>query len=399
MTAQAAISFERVTTTDGAVLTLKRRSCPGGVPVLFVHGISVNADLWDLPPVTTRHFQFESLATRLARQGYDVWLLNLRGHGSPHMLSAPPPGQNDWCVDHFLLYDVPAAVAHVGSVTGQRPWAIANSMGAMSTVGSLLGARLVRRVDGDHGERILLDDELAAVRQGDLAGLVTVEFPAVLRWPHSYFDTAGRFRWDRLLEERWPAPGASNVLFEVLSRWRWLELSLAAAGQVPTGWFRPNGPPWWGQAPAPVAVPAEWMAMRLTQFVLNAAGLFTGATQHRAEVFLRGRRFVTDHMKAGVLRQLAKCVRLRTFCSALGAPDCVYADHYDRIVLPVLTLAGGRDRIANAASMRVAFFDRVSSRDKTWRQFEEFAHGEFEAAPEACTQVYPVIEQWLAARK
>ena len=41
----------RVLTADGARVTVKRKPIGGGRPVIFLHGLAVNADLWDLPEV------------------------------------------------------------------------------------------------------------------------------------------------------------------------------------------------------------------------------------------------------------------------------------------------------------------------------------------------------------
>ena len=132
--------------------------------------------------------------------------------------------------------------------------------------------------------------------------------------------------------------------------------------------------------------------------MLRLAGTFTGATNHRAEVMLQGRRYVLDHLKAGVLRQLTKCVRARAFVSALGSPDHVYSDHYDLVRLPTLVVHGGRDRIANHDVTRTAFFERVTAADKRFLFYEEIAHGEVEAAPVASEKVYPAIRAWLDER-
>ena len=133
--------------------------------------------------------------------------------------------------------------------------------------------------------------------------------------------------------------------------------------------------------------------------MLRMAGTFTGATNHRAEVMLRGRRYVLDHMKAGVLKQLSKCVRKRAFVSDLGTPDHVYSDCYGLVEAPTLVVQGGRDRIANADVVRAVFYERISAIDKNFLYYEDIAHGEIEAAPIACEKVYPEIAAWLDERR
>lgn len=66
-------------TSDGVKLVLVRGSCPGAPapkrehPVLLVPGLASSADAtWDVAPA-------RSLFDHLARQGYDVWRVDLRG--------------------------------------------------------------------------------------------------------------------------------------------------------------------------------------------------------------------------------------------------------------------------------------------------------------------------------
>lgn len=387
-----------VPAADGARIAIKRRPQPGGAPVIFLHGLAVNADLWDLPEVRGKDFHYRSLAKVLHAAGYDVWLVNLRGHGAPRMFSAPPEGQSDWCLDHFILYDLPAVVDHVLAETRRPPFVIGASMGAMTLAGYVQGARLA----GDAEQpRVLADAETARARQQRLAGCVFVEFPARLCWPDSLYDEEGRLQWRVLLRDWWRNDGDVNHPFEMLSRWGWLHALLDAVGQIPVNWVlaEQSGEPWYRKLPGPLADGVEQVERSVVQAMLRIAGTFTGATNHRAEVMLQGRRYVLDHMKAGVLRQLTKCVRARAFVSALGTPDHVYSDHYDLVALPTLVVQGGRDRIANAEVTRTAFFERIPAADKCLLFYEEIAHGELEAAPIASEIVYPEIRAWLDQRR
>ncbi len=387
----------KIPTADGATVAVKRKPTAAGTPIIFIHGLAANADLWDLPEVRGRDFHYRSLATILHEAGYDIWLMNLRGHGAPHMLSEPAVGQTDWCVDHFIHFDLPAVIEHVVQETARPPFVIGNSMGAMTLAGHLQGAKL----DDAGAQRcIVADPDLAAQRASRLAGAVFVEFPAALRWPASLFDQSGRFSWTNLLRDWHCTSADTNYPFEVLSRWSWLRAMLDAAGAVPLNWLRAEpGQPWWTRLPKPLADRAATLERIAAQAMLQLSGMFTGGTNSRAEVILEGRRYILDHLKAGVLQQMAESVREGAFVSALGAPRHIYSDHYANVTAPTLVIAGGCDRIANAGVTREVFFEKIRSTDKTFHLFEEIAHGEFEAAPVACQRVYPRIKSWLDERK
>jgi poly(3-hydroxyalkanoate) synthetase len=72
-------------------------------PVLLVHGAGVRANIFS-PPVETTFVQF------LLAHGYDVWLENWRAS-----IDFAP---NLWSLDQAALYDHPAAVNTVLSITG-----------------------------------------------------------------------------------------------------------------------------------------------------------------------------------------------------------------------------------------------------------------------------------------
>jgi pimeloyl-ACP methyl ester carboxylesterase len=254
-----------------------------------------------------------------------------------------------------------------------------------------------------HGqaERIIADPHLARQRQAALAGAVFVEFPAALCWPDSLYGPNGHFQW-RCFATHWQRCDCNiNFPFELLSRSRFLHKAMDIAGQVPVHRVVANRfrEPLWRWLPHALHKGIEEAERRLVQQMLRWAGTFTGATNHRAEVFIRWRRFALDHMKSGVLQQLMKCVRKRALVSWLGDPDYVYSDHYHLVELPTLVLQGARDRIANPGLTRKAFFDVIPARDKQFMLFDEIAHGELEAAPIASERAYPRAIEWLEARR
>lgn len=112
------------TTRDGWTLRLGRRR-PRGVPrrppVLLVHGIAMNRQVFD--------FGVErwSVAAYLSRAGFDCFTLDLRGHGR----SRRGPTRR-WNLDTYLREDVPAALDAIRAATGEeRVLYVGHSQGAI----------------------------------------------------------------------------------------------------------------------------------------------------------------------------------------------------------------------------------------------------------------------------
>ncbi|RMF77715.1 MAG: alpha/beta fold hydrolase [Planctomycetota bacterium] len=388
--------IETVATADGARIACKRKPSDGP-PVIMVHGLAVNADIWDIPDLDGPDFTYRSLSNELHALGYDVWMMNLRGHGAPHMLSTPPPGQKDWTVDSFIAYDLPAVVEHVQSVRRERPWLLGNSMGAMTIAGYLQGATIT-----ENGEpRVVGAESLAQCRQDRVRGCVLLEFPAALRWPRSLYDASGSLNWDALLREWTRNDSGANYPFEAMARSWWLRMLLRTSGQVPLRWARGAFEPgaWRESLPQPLRDALDWTDRQIMNATRRFAEAFKGTKNFQPETFVKGLLYSADHMKAGVLEQFAECVRRGAFVSGVGDPPYVYSDHYDRIACPVLLILGGRDRIANAEICREVFYDRIRSEDREIHVFDDIAHGDFEYAPVACEKVYPLICDWLERRR
>ncbi|GMT01710.1 hypothetical protein PENTCL1PPCAC_23884, partial [Pristionchus entomophagus] len=128
-----------VVTEDGYILDLYR--IPHGryseanstclrPAILMVHGLGVSASQYFLNPPES------SPAFILADQGFDIFLLNLRGttYGKRHKTLTPGFGSKFWqyTVDEISKYDTTAAIDKVLEVTGQKStyW-IGNSLGTL----------------------------------------------------------------------------------------------------------------------------------------------------------------------------------------------------------------------------------------------------------------------------
>ncbi|MBN2377383.1 MAG: alpha/beta fold hydrolase [Sedimentisphaerales bacterium] len=146
------VKYYYTDTTDNRRLALCRylpeKPLVDKEPVILCHGLSYNLLFWDLADEV-------SLPRYLARAGYDVWSLSLRGaapssqpFGSamrklshfkidPQMFSLAQKSMKDlnmtdWSVDGHIKFDLPTAIKFVIQKTGHEKvhW-IGHSMGAM----------------------------------------------------------------------------------------------------------------------------------------------------------------------------------------------------------------------------------------------------------------------------
>jgi pimeloyl-ACP methyl ester carboxylesterase len=106
---------------------------PGGTiaPVLLVHGYGQNRYAWHLPA--------RSFSNYLARAGFDVFNLDLRGHGRSRHLGERKPTH----VADYVREDVPAAIEEVLRISGAgKLYYVGHSMGG------LIGYAVAPTVDG-----------------------------------------------------------------------------------------------------------------------------------------------------------------------------------------------------------------------------------------------------------
>ncbi len=129
-----------VPSTSGAVLTLQRfTGAAAGPPVLMLHGAIENG----------RIFYSESgkgLAPYLAENGFDVYVIDLRGHGK----SMPPIDRNSrFGQTEAITQDIPACIEAVRRIRGpvQQQW-IAHSWGGVLFTSVLARfPELIKQVD------------------------------------------------------------------------------------------------------------------------------------------------------------------------------------------------------------------------------------------------------------
>lgn len=105
-----------------------------GVPVVLVHGSFSNRRFWYSPKGL-------GLGPFLARAGFDVWIVEMRGHGlSPRNLTYKHNRVAD-----YARYDLPAIAAFVREQTAQVPHWIGHSLGGITLAAALGGRHLTEQ--------------------------------------------------------------------------------------------------------------------------------------------------------------------------------------------------------------------------------------------------------------
>ncbi|MBW2529811.1 MAG: alpha/beta fold hydrolase [Deltaproteobacteria bacterium] len=111
---------KRLLPGSAATGTLAAEVGPTKAPVLLLHGYGQNHYAWHLPA--------RSFANYLAAAGYDVFNLDLRGHGRSRHLGARPPKN----LAEYVREDVPAAIEEIRRLSSSRPlFLVGHSLGGL----------------------------------------------------------------------------------------------------------------------------------------------------------------------------------------------------------------------------------------------------------------------------
>jgi alpha-beta hydrolase superfamily lysophospholipase len=297
-------------------------------PVILLHGYGQNRYAWHLPS--------RSLFNYLARSGYDVFNLELRGHGRSRHLGAHPPKR----VSDFVEHDVPAAIDEVQRLSGGRPvFLVGHSLGGLISYAS--AAKLRERI----------------------AGVVTLGSP--------YQFTRGSLTLTALstmlsaLDRRvslssLPPSLAAGVELRVLSEAMRLFRVFIESPIFPL--------PIRGFAPKSLEpnILSQHMALAMdTGSVAVLRSMFLDAAERR-----RGGKCLGDLTE--------------------------YAEAFEGLATPLLVIAGTKDDLAPPESVEPAFL-RSRSPDKTYRAFPR-GHIDLLAGRDAPQTIWPLIQSWLHTR-
>lgn len=116
------LALTRLGRADGA---------PRSVPLVLLHGGFGNRRFWHTA-------NGNGLGAWLARAGFDVWLLEMRGHG----LSPRNRMYRRNCVADYARYDLPAVAAFIGEQCGRSAHWLGHSLGGLTLAAALGGGHL-----------------------------------------------------------------------------------------------------------------------------------------------------------------------------------------------------------------------------------------------------------------
>jgi predicted alpha/beta hydrolase len=128
MEAEIAKASEFVVTEDGERLHLRHfKASPDGPPILMLHGVIENGTIF-------YSRSDKGLAPFLARNGFDVFVGDYRGHGK----SEPPINRGTtYGQTEEIRYDIPAFIRHVRRIHECPMHCIAHSWGGVLLIASL----------------------------------------------------------------------------------------------------------------------------------------------------------------------------------------------------------------------------------------------------------------------
>ncbi|MGK5083319.1 alpha/beta fold hydrolase [Bdellovibrionota bacterium FG-1] len=377
---------ESAKTQDGLELAFKHFPRPGAQPVLLIHGLAQNDRCWDS---TLRQYSF---ARFLHAQGFDVWLGNLRGAGTPGFRSQTPDGPHHWTIDDYAIYDLPALVDTVRAKTGQAPFVIGHSLAAWAIEGYLAGITYDRTDDG--ARRVIPHPQAGLDRQHSLRGVATIAGVYNMRWEHSIAQATTD-----------PIRNAldyyhSDYELELLAKIKPLFRIIPSLWALPLNWVNTaiNLP--LGQIP--------WIGSRLTELYLGLQmeliqtpilNLFYFSPEVDPELVRLHAKDGLEDLGPHVIEQLANAIKDQKILSYYHLQPTEETYDYNQIQkhidLPMLFVGGGRDRLASALEVYEDGYLKTNARDKQYIYADTFGHMDILSGIHAPQEVMMPVAEWL----
>jgi pimeloyl-ACP methyl ester carboxylesterase len=368
-------------------LALKHYQRQGAQPVLLIHGLAQNNRFWDSP--LTQY----SFARFLHSQGFDVWIGNERNAGTSGFRSETPPGPRHWSIDDYAIHDIPALIKRVLEVTGKKPFLIGHSLAAWGFEGYLAGLYF------DEEDHVRPNAALARKHRQNVRGVITI---------------AGVYGawWEKSVHNAIQDPVQSEADYYHSN----YELQLLA-GAKPLYWI----------APYIEQTPLDWIGKILT-LPLEQIPFVGGQLRSLYEKFQNSaietpvfsmfyyppncdpdmvRLLAQDSFEdfgPRVLEQLGNAVndgKTSAFYHLTKPQDnYVYGAVRTKLRnMPVLFIAGGRDRMASAVQIFNDGYAATQSRDKDFLLIADSGHLDIVSGRDAKLKVMQPVANWLHARE
>jgi len=306
-----------------AVVRKRRAEGETIAPVILVHGFGQNRYAW--------HMRERSFANYLADRGFDVFNVDLRGHGrSAELGSARSRG-----VDDYILGDLPAVIDRALSVSGfDKVFLVGHSLGGLCSAAA------------------------GAARPEKVAGVVTVGSPHALGQGHFVLGTG---------------------------------LKLLGHTVGSTGLLRGS------QLRFPVDLIGK--ALHATRFAFDSRFAPIPVRGWKPGSFERGE--LASYLRSFDAESLSTVDDLIVLAATGELKSRIDGVSYTRLIeesaLPLLALSGSADLLANPGAVK-PLFDRSRARDKQYVTVDA-GHGDLLVGRKAPDEVWPLVGNWLLARR
>jgi len=381
---------ETTRTNDKLTLAYKHFAHPGAQPVLLIHGLAQNDRGWDaaVPKYSFARF--------LHAQGFDVWVGNMRNAGTPGFRSESPSGPRHWTIDDYAVYDIPALVRGVREKTGKAPFVLAHSLAAWAMEGYLAGLTYDR--DGALQPSLTI----SSTRQEQIRGLVTIAGVYNLWWPKSLFSGQG----SPLQSE--DDYYQSNFELELLASAKFLYRIIPQLPALPLDWIGKvlNAPL------AEIPLIGEMFGDELCRLYQGLqkeiiqtpilSMLYYPANSDPETVRLHGKDGLED-LGPHLIEQLANALNEHETLSYFHIdrkPGLYrYSSVRPRVQVPMLFVAGGRDRLANASMIYRDGYEGTQTPDKQFLGVDLNGHLDIMNGKNSNGEVMGPVADWLHAHE